>query len=230
MYQHKINKAPTEISREQFLDAIFSLGHLYEYGYDTILGAVELADRFMLIREPRPSCHGHIELNSTLDNEAYRTLIITPMAQIYSKELVVVALTLAGKANEDEPHSIHYGLMFCENYYIVKMEWELASCFRHHIRVNNFMTYIGLTFDDGMSYPQLGPVFGELAKDVCHIPNWWNLSPLAIIMGVMWLYQQGKLRAVSTNKQLMFNEFVATIANECEQPPNKVLEAYINMQ
>ena len=236
-YLHKINKPPTEITREEFLDEIFVLGHLYEYGYDTIVGAVELADRFMLVTEPRQSYHEHITLKPSNSPE-YEALVTTPITQIYSKELVVVALTLAGKTNEDDPHSIKYGLTSCENYYIVKMEWEIARCFHYHIRVNNFMTCIGLAFDDGMncigltkdglSYQRLGPVFGELAKDVCRIPNWWTFSPLSIVLGTMWLYQQGKLRAVTTSKEMRFAEFVNVVAAECEEPPSKVLQAYID--
>jgi hypothetical protein len=233
MHLHKIPRPPTEITRDDFLTKIFELGRLYEYGYDTIVGAVELADRFMLITEPRQSCYSHEKLLKlqklkqllTIDQQQ---LLTTPIAQIYSKELVVVVLTLAGKVNEDDSYGILLGLEFCANYYIVKMELEIAQCFHYHIRVNNFITHIGSALNDEFNHPKLGPVFGELAKDVCKISQWWNLSPLSIIMGTMLLFQRNNLRAITTNKKNIFHKFISTIAEECEQPLSETLQTYIN--
>ena len=224
MYKHKIAKPPKVITREQFLQDIFALGRLYEYGYDTIVGAVELADRFMTITEPRQSYHEHIQME-TLD-DASKLLATTPIDHCYSDELVVVALTLAGKCNEDDPHSIMYGLLNCENYYIVKMEWEIAQCFQYHIRVNNFMTYLGLIFDDT---PILGPEFGALAQDVCRVLSWYTMSPVTILMASLWLHQQGKLKAIATAKHQRFVTFIETVAAECEATKIDTLNAYITM-
>ena len=48
-------------------------------------------------------------------------------------------------------------------------------------------------------------------------------------MGTMWLYQQNKLRAVTTNKKNIFRKFISAVAEECEQPVIEVLQTYINV-
>lgn len=240
MYQRQIARAPEVITRDAFIIEIFELGRVFEYGYDTIVGAVELADRFMLITEPRWSYYDHIKFEDQVRiHESYKNksaLLILPIEQCYSKELVVAALILAGKSNEDDSHNINYGLLFCENYYIIKMEWDLASCFDYHIRVNNFITDIGLMLTinrlDTLNQENgnLAPVFAELAQDICRIPQWWTISSTTIIMASLYLYQRNKLKARIVDKIKRFHNFITAMADETESSIETVLDTYINIK
>ena len=229
MYQRQIAKAPEVITRDAFITEIFELGRMYEYGYDTIVGAIELADRFMLITEPRQSYHEYVQLQrqcQIYDNYKDRlTLLTAPIEQCYSKELVVAVLTLAGKSNEDNPYSISHGLLFCENYYIVKMEWEIACSFAYYIRINNFITSIGLLVVEENA--NLASVFAELAQDICRIHQWWTISSTTIIMASLYLYQTNKLKAITTDRIKRFHNFICTVAKETESSVLTVLNVYI---
>lgn len=230
MYQRQIPRAPKKITRDVFIDMIFELGKTYEYGYDTIMGAIELADKFMLIIEPRTSYHEHIKVKHKYRiHDRYKgqmDFLIAPIEQYYSPELVVVTLTLAGKSNEDDAHSISYALTFVENYYIIKMEWEVANCFGYYIRVKNIITDIGLIIGENAD---LASIFGEIAQDVCRIPKWWTISSVTIIMATLYLYQNNKLHAVTVDKVKRFRNFIKVMAEETETSTSTVLDTYINI-
>lgn len=95
MYVRDIVKVPQKIERDEFVNIIFNVGLNYNYGYDTLMAAVQLGDQ-------------HTDKNND-----------------YTKELSYVCLVLMTKLNEDDNYSTHEAVDELENKYVLILEWEI---------------------------------------------------------------------------------------------------------
>src|SRR5205085_5915401 len=210
MYQREEQFDPIEIDREEYVNIVFDLGLLHCHGYDSIIAAVEIGDKFVI--SPK---------NDTNDI----------IARHYSSELAHITTVLASKANEDEGYIFtKKAVNDTNNGLVYKMEWEICRSIGFHIKIDNFITFIGKTLHLTGTPIVLSSVFWDLSKDICMNRELLSMDPFTILTGCLLLNKMRKLRAIKSNKQRVFFEIMSQMAHEYELDLNDVLQAYINIK
>lgn len=160
-----------------------------------------------------------------------KTFLDEPVPQIYSIELAHVVSVIVAKYNETAGYrKTTIAMADTENRFIVKMEWELLLLIGYKPKVSNFMTLIGLiTNKDQYSreFRHLSSVFWDLSKEICLNRELLNKDPWTLVMGIFLLGRMGKLRALRTNRERKFRQFIVQLAKEFELDLSELLQAYI---
>lgn len=173
MYQRDIPKLPKTITRDEFVNIVFDLGHRHQHGYDTIVASVQLGDYFvsfkgernpffLLSRAEKRSIKDLLKKNTQVKGAIYNLntdiLLNSPfrekleqkpfmyelVPQIYSTELAYVVTVIMAKSNEDDGYRwTDDAVSDTNNRYVIKMEWEICMLLNFNIKVHNFITLIG---------------------------------------------------------------------------------------
>lgn len=160
--------------------------------------------------------------------------------QVYSIELAYVVTVIIAKYNEDDRYKwTDDAVADTNNRYVIKMEWEICMLLNFHIKINNFITLIGdiiwhtLTEEQKYSSPlsfRFHSMFFDLSKEICMNQSLLAKDSKVIVMGCILLHKMGKLRAVRTNKERLFNEVMVKISKEYEVDISDLLHAYIKLK
>lgn len=178
MYNKNIEKIPEEITRCEFVTIIFDLGLSYEFGYDTLMAAVQLGDKYI-----------------DYQNNNY-----------YSQELAHMCTVVISKFNEDYYYSTSDAIDTIENSYMLKLEWDLFTMINYVVKIDNVMTYIGRLVNDEIKLELiLGQIFWYLCKDICMNKQLLLMKHETLLRGCMILHTHNKLKAVHDYKKEFFN-------------------------
>lgn len=129
MYSRDMPKLPVSISRNEFVELVFSLGYENSHGYDTIVATVQLGDYFVSYSGPRTPYREFTSIERNLLRDRRRqlkciqgtldfatesrlvdeilaartehTFMDECVSQIYSVELAHIATIIVAKYNED---------------------------------------------------------------------------------------------------------------------------------
>lgn len=173
---------------------------------------------------------------------------LTP--QIYSLELAHVVTAIISKFNEESGATqTESAIVNSNNRFVVKMEWEICFLLNYHVKIYNFMTVItdlilkvlesphrknSLSFADSNEDTsnnvifKLGSVFKDLCKEICMDRNLLLKDPRTIVLGTIILYEEGRLRAIKTNRRRLFTETISIVAREYELNTIDMLREYIS--
>ncbi len=200
MYQRDVHVIPIEILRDEFVNIIFDIGLEYYFGYDTLITAVEIGDKYV-----------------NFDH------------QYYSDELAHAVIVIASKANEDDHYTSLNAKIDTNNGYVISLEWKVCEILGFHIKNNNFITFI-CKFLNPLTKPTLGSVFWDLSKDICMNPKLLSMDPLVILTVCILLNKIGKLRAIQNNKKRVFSTIMDQISFEYDININDLLKKYIEIK
>jgi len=225
MHLRDIPHLPIEISRKEFVKIVFDVGLIHTHGYDTIIAAVDIGDRFVEYSGSRESYTRKHKYNSDYDK-----ILSLPIEQIYSKELAYIVTVIAAKSNEDDGYNDTVEAVddLC-NYYLYKMEWEICTLFNYHFPVNNFITYIGtMLYATTMGSIKLSSVFWDISREYCFDRKLMKINSPTVLIGMMYLYRKNKLKAIISHKERLFRDTITSIAKECEVTTDEVIKIYIS--
>ena len=222
MHQRDIPKLPTKIDRKEFVDIIFDLGLSSMHGYDTIVAAVQLGDKFVSYSGPRISFNDIQSGSSDID------IMNQPVPQEYSTELAHVVTIITCKVNEDNGYmDIKEAIYETCNSYVAKIEWEICILFDFNLKVNNFITLIGALVCHKKDEPiTLNSAFYDLSKQICSNLELLNMNPFTVVAGILILAKHGKLRASHDNKERIFSNMMIQLSKEYEVELSDVLREY----
>lgn len=254
MYQRDIQFLPIKITREEFVNIVFDIGLQYCHGYDTIIAAVQIGDKFVSTIKDN-TCDISIPIDkdgyissSNDDNASYddddedifatndelqvnkcaNSLSITE--RYYSNELAYTTTVLVCKANEDDGYkSIETAVTDTGNGYVYILEWEICHVIGFNVKINNFMTFIGRLLDIIGITSVLPSVFWDLSKDICMNIELLKINPLTILIGCILLNHMGKLKAIRTNKERVFHNIMVQVSKEYEIDLEELLRKYIDI-
>ena len=222
MHQRDIPKLPTKIDRKEFVDIIFDLGLSSMHGYDTIVAAVQLGDKFVSYSGSR------ISFNDTRFGSYDIDIMNQPVPQEYSAELAHVVTIITCKVNEDNGYmDIKEAIYETCNSYVAKMEWEICELFNFNFKVNNFITLIAALVCHKKDEPiTLDSGFYDLSKQICINIELLNMNPFTLVAGILILIKHKKLRASRDNKERIFKNIMVQLAKEYEVELSDVLREY----
>jgi hypothetical protein len=225
MYQWDIPHLPEKISRQEYVDIIFNIGHKHRHGYATIISAVQLGDFFVSFTGPR------ISVSNNNDSYDLYDIMNELVPQVYSIELAYVTTIITAKFNEDYGYrNTALAMNDTKNRYVVKMEWEICILIKFNVKIYNFISVIGnkLYTDSNIGrFRNFGPQFWDLSKDVCMDRELLSMNPKALICGFILLVRYDKLKASIQYRKRKFYNMMKQISYECEVPLIDILREYI---
>lgn len=217
MYQCDFPVLPKTITREFFIDNVFTIGYENENQYNTLLSAVKLADDFVEFKENIKCINPKNNVHSLMNEH---------LKQIYSVELAYVTISIFSKLLEDRntfyPHHI-------KNCYLFKMEWEICNIFNFSFKSHDYFNLISnivFPFVEIHSLT-LNSMFFDLTKDICTSKSLLSINPITLFIGIFYLYKKGKLKTINTYKKRLFIEMILKISHEYEFPVNKVMKQFV---
>ena len=260
MYQRDVSTLPIEISRDDFVDIIVEIGSIYNHTIETTVAAVILGDYFISFNSPRspyiPSNRRkkdvintkNILAQSTINNltplptqsvkHVYKSRDIPfnePISQIYSIELAHVVTVIAAKYNEDYGYrNIKQACFDTNNYYVVKMEWEICSIIGLHVKIKNFVSLFAIILEIlGInSSKEWHPKFYFICYEICYDKILLNTHPKAILMGILLLFKHNKLplNCIENARRIIFERTMIKISHISDTDISDVIKAYIMMK
>jgi hypothetical protein len=234
MYQWEQPHLPIAISREDFVDIIFDIGLYNLYNYDTVVSSVQLGDSFVEYIGPRNPYVDKLQLEKFPINSYERDILEKLVPQEYSKELAYAVTVIMGKFLDERGRGFGWtniAIRETNNYYVVKLEWEVCMILGFHIKTKNFISVIGNLIYSDISYqptPILNSVFWDLSKDICMNKSILNMDPRTVVLGIKLLHRKKKLRAVTSNRKRFFLQLMNTISNDYEIDMKDLLRGYID--
>lgn len=228
MYRREIPHLPNTVPRKQFVKEIFDLGLRFDYGYDTLITAVEIGDRFVSYKGDRVSYTYYKKKNKLSSDQI--NIITEFVPQIYSRELAYVSLVISADVTEDDGYSIGEVADELENGYVYKMQWEICIINDFCIHNNNFITLLGsLIWEANSSVDEctLSKMFWDLSLAICTDETLLYANPINIILAVIMLNNMGKLCTPKQYRERIFQKLMSQVAKEYDIPISNLLQAYI---
>lgn len=225
MYRREIPHLPNVTSRKEFVELVFDLGLRLEYGYDTLITAVEIGDRFISHEGHRiPYTSYKKDQQNKLTSDQIK--IITELVpQVYSRELAYVSLVISADINEDDGFQIEKAAEELENGYVYKMQWEISMMNNFCIRNHNFITLlVSLIPDKKYVFDRM---FWDLSRVICMDETLLHTNPITITLAIIILIKRDKLRAQKQYNQRIFQTLMIQISKEYEIPLSDLLLEYI---
>jgi len=226
MYKRDIPHIPDVISRTKFVDEIFQLGLMLGNGYDTLINAVMIGDKFVSFIGERSPYKCYKENNRDKLTEEQIKIINELVPQEYSKELAHVSLVISSNYIDDWGYSIEDAANELTNGYVYKMQWEICMIHNFHFSNNNFLTNL-FTLIDYNDTNNISDMFWDLTKNICMDISLLYASHSIIIIAFIILIKHNKLRARRDYHERIFQNIMIRASQEYEIPLNSILHAYI---
>lgn len=229
MYLHDEPYLPKEINRNKFVDIIFDLGYYNQHRYDTIIAAVQIGDYFVSYKGKRTP---YIPISSKIDISKY-DFMKELVPQIYSEELAHVVTTISSSINEIIEYNINRVVVDTVNYYVYKMQWEICMVIGFSFKINNFMTVIHelITICNKNNIDlRMSSVFWDISKAICMNIKYLQTNPKVILLAIVLLYNNNKLKAIKEHRKRIFQSLVIRIVNEYELSLSEFLNIYIKLK
>lgn len=221
MYNYEKCFEPLEITRNEFIEKIFTLGSENNHGLDSIIESVQLGDLFV---------------NNTKDYIPYvynkkigsnNFTFIDKSEQIYSNELAHIVTIIIAKFNEDNGYNNTFrGIMDTSNFYIVKIERDICNIINYTVKINNILTYYYSIFP----FQYLNSDFYYIFKDICHNKEILYSNPFTIIISLLLLNKHNKLKSLKYKRFDIFCKFILKLEYELESTPNIIINELINIK
>jgi len=205
MYQWQYPKNPISISRNTFINKVFSLSNQHNHGYDSMVQAIIIADNFISSTEHRIP---YIFTDKSIDSDFNK---LTP--QIYSIELAHVVVLISGKLNEDSGYiKTMLAIYDTNNIYISKMEYELYYLSNFNFKIHNFISLLGKLHSILNINLNLGTMCFDLSKYICKNKSLLSCSPSTIVLAIILLHKRHKLSIIKTHKYRIFKLLITNIS------------------
>lgn len=221
IYERDIPKLPNEICRDEFVNEIFNLGLNYECGYNVLISAVEIGDKFVSYNKKRRP--------HTLHNRKFSKgpikILVDLVPQIYSKELAHVVFAISCNSIEDWGYSIDNVASQLDNVYVYKMEWEVCMVINFHVPYENFFIHMLSLIDNPNN---ISAMFWDLTRQICMDKLLLYSNRASIIVAIILLIKNKKLRAERTYRERIFTQTIILTSNEYEIPLNILLKSLID--
>ena len=220
MHKHKLYILPKPIKRNKYVKLVFDLGLQHDHDVSTMISAVIIGDEFISYKGVRIP---YIPKN----NGKYCDMLVETVPPFYSKELAYVTTVLSAKMNEDKGYKNTNDAIFdTENYYIVKIEWEVLFILNFHVKISNFII---------MMYNIIAPqnrrfadYFWDLSREICLDEKLLYTSEKTVILACALLSRNNKLRAVKKCKKRMFKCCLEQLSYEYEVDMSDIIREIIN--
>lgn len=220
MYERDVARPPRPVSRVDFVREVFQIGAEYNFGYDTLISAVVLGDRFVHMRGRRIP-YRRLGTRMKEDKRYHAGFMNTLAEQIYSIELAHVVCTITGGSLDDVADVAGYNIMNavsqCDNAYLYKLQWEVCIVSHFTIRSNNYLTLMAdlvwrARLND--SPGTVSSMFFDLSLMICLNRRLLGTNPLTILLACIMLAKRGRLAARRYHRRRIFLQTLSKVSKE----------------
>lgn len=205
MYEEDVDRDQIVIFRNKLIDIIFNIGLEQENGYDTLIMAVDIADRYVFLSKGN-----------------------------YTTELAHVVLIIANKINEDHGYKSIQSVSKDINYNkLGSLERNVLILLNFTFPRKNIISYIGYHLDpdmDNKKIPLLPSIFWDLSKQICK-NNLTKIHPKKILISLLMLVKYRKnLKFLKSYKKRVFFDIISAVSNEYDIDFSTIVLKYIEIK